>query len=86
MSELEQDVLAILSFYEEMNLSKIVIDIDDAFIKKYPEFSNVELLKILDVLEKKKLIKKTIRSKEKYWIRTFKKQSLWRRLKSYIGM
>lgn len=56
-SDLEQIILKTLSFYEKMDFSKIVLDIDTEEIKKYPDFSRLELEKILTKLQKKRMIK-----------------------------
>lgn len=81
---LEDLVLSTLSFYEPMNLSKIIFDMDQKVLEGLPEFDQKELDRILFALEKKKLIKKMKKSGELYWIRVFKKQSFFNRLRRLL--
>ena len=77
---LEDLVLSTLSFYEPMNTSKIIFDMDQKVLEALPEFDQKELSRILQFLEKKKLIKKTKVSGEFFWIRVFRKRSILSRL------
>lgn len=81
---LEDLVLSTLSFYEPMNLSKIIFDMDQKVLEGLPEFDQKELDRILLALEKKKHIKKMKMSGEFYWIRVFKKQSFFNRLRRLL--
>lgn len=72
-------VLSTLSFYEPMTFSKIILDFDNNLLKDFPEFSREDLQEILKVLEKKKLVKKTLQDKEDAWVRVLPKRAWWKR-------
>lgn len=79
-SKLEELVLMTLSFYEPMTFSNIILDFDNDQLKDFPDFSREELVDILALLKKKKLIKQITLDKEAAWIRVYPKRSWWKRL------
>ncbi len=78
IQELEDLLLSTLSFYEAMTFSKIVFDIDTEILKQYRDFDRVQMLIILDSLEKKGLVEGKGLGNERQWKRIHKKKSLWR--------
>lgn len=69
-------LLGTLSFYEEMRLEQILIDLN--MDKMQQAFSNLnleELHKTLKSLEKEKKVKVIIRNSEKFWIRRLRNRS-----------
>lgn len=80
LSELEETILGILSFYEKMDFSKIVLDLNQEFIQKYPQFHREELEGILKKLQQKKLIKIIKEKGDTFYLRVQKKRSLWKKL------
>ncbi|MDO9182716.1 MAG: hypothetical protein Q7U04_09920 [Bacteriovorax sp.] len=74
-TKIENLVLMTLSFFEPMTFSQVILDFDNDLLKDFPEFDKVELQKILNLLEKKKLIKKILIDKEMGWIRIHPKRS-----------
>jgi DNA-binding HxlR family transcriptional regulator len=79
-TQLEEQVLVTLSFYEAMTFSQIILDFDSTILSDYPDFDKEMLSKILKELESKKLIKKVKIDKEMGWIRVLPKRSWWKRL------
>lgn len=84
--ELEDVVLGTLSFYEKMNESFLIMDLDSEFLLTHPELNKEVLSEILESLVKKKLARKIIVEKEVFYQRVFRKPSLFKRLKRFLGM
>ncbi|MDD4974083.1 MAG: hypothetical protein PHY93_07010 [Bacteriovorax sp.] len=79
-TKLENLVLATLSFFEPMTFSQIILDFDSDLLKDFPDFDKEQLQNIINLLEKKKLIKRVTIDKERGWIRIHPKRSWWKRL------
>lgn len=84
--DLEDIVLGTLSFYEKMNESFVIMDLDSDFLMAHPELNKEVLSEILEGLVKKKLARKIIVEKEVFYQRVFRKPSLFKRLKRFLGM
>lgn len=86
-TNIQDFVLKTLSFFEPMTFSQIILDFDNDLIKDFPDLDKEQLQKVIDLLEKKKFIKKVIIDKEIGWIRIHRKRSwLTRLLKGLTGM
>lgn len=85
-TEIENFVIATLSFFEPMTFSQIILDFDRDLLTLYPNFDKEELLIVLGSLEKKRLIKRVKIDKETGWIRSPLKRSLWRRFLSFLRL
>lgn len=83
-NELENLILATLSFYEKMDFSKIVLDLDATELKKFPQFQREDLEKILTNLQKKKLIRAIKEKDQLLFLRVHPPKSFWSRIKSYL--
>lgn len=79
-AELENLILATLSFYEPMSFSKIVFDIDTEVLKNYPNFDRDQMTLILKSLEKRGMVKRIGEGNEAQWQRIHKKRSIWKRI------
>jgi transcription initiation factor IIE alpha subunit len=79
-TKLENLVLATLSFFEPMTFSQIILDFDSDLLKDFPNFDKEQLQDIINLLEKKKLIKRVTIDKERGWLRVHPKRSWWKRL------
>lgn len=84
--ELEDVVLGTLSFYEKMNESFLIMDLDSEFLLAHPELNKEVLSEILENLVKKKLAKKIVVEKEIFYQRVFKKPPFFKRLRRFLGM
>lgn len=84
--DLEDIVLGTLSFYEKMNESFVIMDLDSDFLMAHPELNKEVLSEILEGLVKKKLARKIVVEKEVFYQRVFRKPSLFKRLKRFLGM
>jgi hypothetical protein len=83
----QDSVLEVLSFYEEMNWERIVMDFEEEFLKENPELNKEVLENILVHLSKKKLIQMRKNDKgEKHYKRLFPKKSFWRKLREIINI
>lgn len=76
--ELEEIVLKNLSFYEPMGIDKLILDISDEDLDKYPDFNLEKLEEILKTLKKKKLVKLVTKKPDRQWIRISKKRPWWK--------
>jgi hypothetical protein len=72
---LEDLVLVTLSFFEAMTFSQIILDFDSEAVKKFPDFDKEQLQKIINKLEKQKLLKRVVLDKEVGWIKIQRKRS-----------
>jgi transcription initiation factor IIE alpha subunit len=79
-TKLENLVLATFSFFEPMTFSQIILDFDSDLLKDFPNFDKEQLQDIINLLEKKKLIKRVTIDKERGWLRVHPKRSWWKRL------
>lgn len=79
-SELKNQLLMTLSFYEPMTMEFIYLDLDQDFLIDNPNLTVEDLKNELVILEKEKKIKK-LKDPES-WIRLHPKKSLFKRLKS----
>lgn len=62
-------------------MEKIILDFDTDKLKAFDDFSKDELDRILIVLAKNKLIRKTVLNKEAFWIRVYpKRKNIFMRL------
>lgn len=80
------EVLKVLSFLEALNKERIILEMDDYFLKTFPEFNNEDLDFLLEKLVKEKkvrIIKK--KNGEILYQKNFPKKSLFRRLKELFG-
>jgi hypothetical protein len=77
--KLEELVLMTLSFFEVMTFSQIILDFDNDLLKDFPDFDKKQLQETLDLLVKRKIIKKATVGKEVGWIRVYHKRSWWKR-------
>lgn len=77
-------VLTTLSFYEPMNLGRIIFDMDQKLLEHHPEFDQDVLDKVLKDLVEQKLVKLKVIKGEKQWQRVFKKPSLVGRIERFI--
>lgn len=68
-------VLVTLSFFEPMTFSQIILDFDEVKLLDFPDFDKEQLQKIINELEKKKILKKVIIDKEIGWIKIQPKKS-----------
>lgn len=84
--ELEEAVLGTLSFYEKMNESFLIMDLDSNFLLEHPELDKGMLNEILENLVKKKLAKKISVEKDIFYQRLFKKPPFFKRLRRFFGM
>ncbi len=81
----QDSVLEVLSFYEEMNWERIVMDFEEEFLKENPELNKEVLENILTNLSKKKLIQMRKNAKgEKHYKRLFPRKSFWRKLREFL--
>lgn len=79
-TKLENLVLMTLSFFEPMTFSQIILDFDSDLLKDFPDFDKEQLQEVINLLEKKKFIKRLTIDKEIGWIRVHFKRSWWKRL------
>ncbi|MBC7538918.1 MAG: hypothetical protein H7281_08855 [Bacteriovorax sp.] len=79
-TKLENLVLMTLSFFEPMTFSQIILDFDSDLLKDFPDFDKEQLQEVINLLEKKKFIKRLTIDKEIGWIRVHSKRSWWKRL------
>lgn len=77
-------VLSTLSFYEPMNLGRIIFDMDQKLLESHPEFDQDLLDKILGELVAQKQVKLLMISGEKHWQRIFKKRPFLERVERYL--
>ena len=68
-----------------MNRERIILEIDNDYLKMHPEFNGEELNEVLSLLQKKKLVKKIKTEKgEDQYIKNMPKRSLWSKLKRLL--
>ncbi len=81
----KDEVLKCLSFLEGLNKEAIILEMDDYFLKTFPEFNNEDLERILQELTSQKKVK-TYKAKngEILYQKTMPKKSLWRRFLTKI--
>jgi hypothetical protein len=79
---LKNILLETLSFYEEMDFHKIVLDLSAEVVKKNPDLNREKIEIILDLLEKEGLVKKNKFKEEYFYIRQMpkKKKSFWQKV------
>lgn len=72
MSSIQEKVLQTLSFFEAMNLERLILDLDTDlwFFEEKREYSEEDLNKDLTSLSDLGLIKNQRRGEEVFWIRT----------------
>lgn len=68
-TELEGLVLQTLSFYDPMNLAKIIMSFENEILKKHPHFSQADLEEILYRLRRLGLVNYSKNKDQKMWIR-----------------
>lgn len=78
--DLSTEILRTLSFYDEMSLEMIFLDIDSDFVQLNQELKTQDLLDELKKLESKKRVKKIKREGQYYWIKNFPKKPWYKRL------
>ncbi len=78
--DLSTEILRTLSFYDEMSLEMIFLDIDSDFVQLNQEFKTQDLLEELKKLESNKRVKKIKREGQYYWIKNFPKKPWYKRL------
>lgn len=76
----EQIILGVLSFYEPMTLSKVILDLNQAQVSELGDFSKEDLDTTIKSLESKRLIKAVTVDKETAWIRIHVRRSWLKRL------
>lgn len=82
---LEKELLRTLSFYEPMSLEHIFLDLDKSYLDVNENLTTEDLLKSLEKLVKKTLIKVVEQDDQKMWIRVAPKESLFKRFKRFIS-
>lgn len=65
----EELILKTLSFYEEMDFAKIVLDLDANELKNFPDLNREKIEAILNKFSKKKIIEITLNNGEKSYKR-----------------
>lgn len=68
-TELEGLVLQTLSFYDPMNLAKIIMSFENEILIKHPHFSQADLEEILFRLRRLGLVRYRYQQGQKLWIR-----------------
>ena len=82
---IKDEVLKVLSFFEGLNKERIILEMDDYFLKTFPEFNNQDLEEILSQLLKEKKVKIiTAKNGECLYQKNMPQKSFWRRLKSFF--
>lgn len=83
---IEELILKTLSFYEPMTYVQILFELDAAELKKFSDFTDEDLKKLLKNLEKKKVIKKLNKGEEVSWIRVMpnRNRSIFHRLLNFF--
>lgn len=76
----EHIILGVLSFYEPMTLSKVILDLNQSQVRELGDFSKEDLESTIKSLERQKLIKPVAIDKETGWIRIHHRRSWWKRL------
>lgn len=82
---LEDELLRTLSFYEPMSLEHIFLDLDKSYLDVNDTLTTDDLLKSLNQLTSKSLIKPSQINDQKMWIRVTPKKSFFRRLKRFLS-
>lgn len=83
--ELEVLILETLSFFENMTLEKIILDLDQNKLKQFPDFSKEDLLDLLNKFERERLVKKIQIDQEVMWIKIRKQNNSWfKRFKDFF--
>lgn len=83
--ELEVLILETLSFFENMTLEKIILDLDQNKLKQFPDFSKEDLLDLLNQFERERLVKKIQIDQEVMWIKIRKQNNSWfKRFKDFF--
>ena len=79
-SRLRDELLSTLSFFEEMNLEKIFLDIDQEYVQNNPELTVNHLREVLEILKTEGLVKERNSKEESLWIKVYpKKKNFFRR-------
>ena len=84
MENLEKQLLQTLSFFDPMNLEKIILDFDTQVALENPDLNQDVLLKHLAILVNKRLVTVSIQDGEQFWIKRMKKRTIWRRIVTFF--
>lgn len=80
MSELEQELMRTLSFYQPMSKEQIYLELDDQFLSKHKNLNSDDLDISLKRLTKRKIIRKIKEKEQTKWIRNYKQKLTFQRL------
>ena len=75
LKDIETILLETLSFYDEMSLEDIILQMSSADINHNKKLTGDDLLKALESLTKRRKIKLSAKKPDKKWIRIFPKRS-----------
>ena len=80
MDEIDDLILEALSFYEQMNLNDIIMNLDESKIEQLPYFNMIVLEERIKKLIRKKYIIRTKKFKEYRYQRRVPPRPFWKRL------
>ena len=69
--KLDHEILRTLSFFDEMGLDQIFLELNPIFIEDNHELTYEDLLNCLERLEKGKMIKSKTVEKHKTWLKAY---------------
>jgi hypothetical protein len=82
--KLSHELLQTLSFFDEMGLDQIFLELNPIFIKDNHELTYADLLNSLERLEKDKMIRSKTVEKHKTWVKVYPNKNKLKRFLTKI--